>query len=154
MNLKYILFLALLLPFNIASNSFQDKSLGAMYKEAAKTNGIPVELLRAVCEIESKHNLKVKKVWDGGSYSYGVCQVKLGTARMLGFKGKEQQLINPNTNIDYAAKYLAYQLKRYKGDYKKAIVSYNRGSYNKNETMTYSGKVALAFLINTLKGNK
>ena len=154
MKLRYLLFLALLLPFNVASSSFHDKSLNAIYREAAKTNGIPVELLRAVCETESKHNLKVKRVWDGGSYSYGVCQVKLGTARLLGFKGKEQQLIDPNTNIDYAAKYLAYQLKRYKGDYKKAIVSYNRGSYNKDETMTYSGKVALAFLTNILKGNK
>jgi soluble lytic murein transglycosylase-like protein len=154
MKLRYLLFLALLLPFNVASSSFHDKSLNAIYKEAAKTNGIPVGLLRAVCETESKHNLKIKRVWDGGSYSYGVCQVKLGTARLLGFRGKEQQLIDPNTNIDYAAKYLAYQLKRYKGDYKKAIVSYNRGSYNKDEAMTYSGKVALAFLTNTLKGNK
>jgi soluble lytic murein transglycosylase-like protein len=83
-----------------------------------------------------------------------VCQVKLGTARLMGFKGKEQQLIDPKTNINYAAKYLAYQLKRYKGDYKKAIVSYNRGSYNKDEVMSYSGKVALAFLTDTLKGKK
>ena len=154
MRLIYLLFLALLLPFNIATSSFHDKSLNAIYREAAKTNGIHVGLLRAVCEIESKHNLKVKKVWDGGSYSYGICQVKLGTARLMGFKGKEQQLIDPKTNINYAGKYLAYQLKRYKGDYKKAIVSYNRGSYNKDEVIPYSGKVALAFLTDTLKGNK
>jgi soluble lytic murein transglycosylase-like protein len=154
MKLKYILFLALILPFNIATSSYQDKSLNGLYREIAKNNNINANLLKAVCEIESKHNLKVKKVWDGGSYSYGICQVKLGTARFLGFKGKEAELIEPKTNIDYAAKYLAYQLKRYKGDYKKAIVSYNRGSYNKDETMTYSGKVALAYLIESMKGKR
>ena len=78
--------------------------------------------------------------------------VKLATARAMGFKGTEKQLSSPDTNIEYAAKYLAYQLKRYNGNYEKAIVSYNRGSYSNEGKRSYSGKVALSFLLFKLKG--
>lgn len=149
---KYLLFLALILPFNVATSSFKENKLQTIYKTSATNNKINTDILKAVCEIESNHNLKLKKVWDGGSYSYGICQVKLGTARFMGFKGKESELMKPEVNVEYAAKYLAYQLKRYNNDYKKAIVAYNRGSYSKEEVKSYSGKVALAFLNMKLKG--
>lgn len=150
--LKYILFLALLLPFNMATSSFKENVLDSLYKKASKSNGIDNRILKAICEVETNHNIKLKKVWDGGSYSYGICQVKMGTARAMGFKGSDKELSNPEINIEFAARYLAYQLKRYKGDYKKAIVSYNRGSYTNEETKSYQGKVALAFLNNQVKG--
>lgn len=150
--LKYILFLVLLLPFETATSSYNDNTLNGMFKDAAKETNIPVNLLRAVCHVESKHNVKIKRVWDGGSYSYGICQIKLGTAKMMGFSGKETELIQVRTNIRYAARYLAHQLKRYNNNYEKAIVSYNRGSYTNQRTQSYSEKVALAFLNETLKG--
>ena len=149
---KYILFLALLLPFNMATNSFKENTLESFYNKAAISNGVDYRVLKAICEVETNHNTKLKKIWDGGSYSYGICQVKLGTARAMGFKGSDKELSNPEINIEFAARYLAYQLKRYKGNYKKAIVSYNRGSYTNEETKSYQGKVALAFLTNQVKG--
>lgn len=148
---KYILFLALLLPFNTASSSYKDNTLNGIYREASKRNSINADILKAICAIETNHNVKLKRVWDGGSYSYGICQVKLATARAMGFKGTDKELSTVNINIEYAAKYLAYQLKRYKGDYKKAIVSYNRGSYTGDEKLGYSAKVALAYLTDNIK---
>lgn len=149
---KYILFLALLLPFTVSAKSYKENSLYSLYKKAAVSNGIDYRVIAAICEVESNHNTKIKRIWDGGSYSYGICQVKLNTARAMGFKGKEMELSIPETNIEYAAKYLAYQLKRYKGDYKKAIVSYNKGSYSNEKPNSYQGKVAIAFLTNQVKG--
>lgn len=150
--LKYILFLAILIPYNSATSSYADKTLNGLYKAKAKQHNVSFEVLRAICEVETGHNVKLKRTWDGGSYSYGICQVKLATARAMGFKGTEKQLSSPDTNIEYAAKYLAYQLKRYNGNYEKAIVSYNRGSYSNEGKRSYSGKVALSFLLFKLKG--
>ena len=150
--MKYILFLSLLLPFNTASSSYKDNELNVVYREAAKKNKVNVNVLIAICEVETNHNTKLKKIWDGGSYSYGICQVKLATARAMGFKGSDKELSTPKINIDYAAKYLAYQLKRYKGDYKKAIVAYNRGSYSSEKMTGYAGKVGLAYLLYNSKG--
>lgn len=150
--MKYILFLSLLLPFNTASSSYKDNTLNGIYREAAKNNKVNVNVLRAICEVETNHNTKLKKVWDGGSYSYGICQVKLATARAMGFKGSDKELSTPKINIDYAAKYIAYQLNRYKGDYKKAIVAYNRGSYSSEQMTGYAGKVGLAYLLYNSKG--
>lgn len=65
---------------------------------------------------------------DGGSPSYGACQVKLATARHMGFKGTPSQLMEPRTNAAIAAKYLNYQIKRY-GSADKAVSAYNAGRY-------------------------
>lgn len=67
---------------------------------------------------------------DGGSPSYGLCQVKLATARHMGFKGKPSDLLKPDINADLAAKYLRYQLNRY-GSMEKALSAYNAGRYIK-----------------------
>lgn len=78
---------------------------------------------------------------DGNSDSIGVCQIKLQTAKMLGFKGTEKQLLNPHVNIKYAAKYLSHQLYRYDGDVTKSIISYNIGSAKALTHTGYSDKV-------------
>lgn len=90
---------------------------------------LPRGLLVAVCYVESHHKTNAVHKDDGNSPSIGLCQVKLSTARMLGYKGSEKGLINPATNVHFAAKYLAYQFFRYKGDIVKAIASYNSGTY-------------------------
>lgn len=103
---------------------------------AAKSVGIAPSILIAVCTTET--NLKNVHVQnDGGSPSYGVCQVKLATAHHMAkvyrkpavasFKGED--LKNPKNNAKVAAKYLKYQLERYDGNLCKAIAAYNAGSY-------------------------
>jgi len=128
--------------------SFQaNASVKGVFKIAAKEAGIPAKLLSAVCKVESGHRNIIN--WnDSGTPSYGQCQLKMQTARHMGFKGGVSALINPLTNARIAAKFLAWQLRRYGGDWKKAITAYNRGSYKHgvSKNNLYVTKVTLAML--------
>jgi soluble lytic murein transglycosylase-like protein len=84
-------------------------------------------LLSAICWVESKHTPAAINVVDGGSASYGECQVKLKTARYMGFKGHPSQLLKREVNREFAGKYLRYQLARYDGDVRMAVSAYNAG---------------------------
>ena len=101
---------------------------------------LPPELLSSLCYIESTHNINSIHINDGGSNSYGICQIKLGTAKHFGFKGNSKQLMDPAVNIHYAAKYLSYQHKRYKS-ITKAVIAYNRGNAKHLTKTSYSDRV-------------
>lgn len=120
----------LILVFATVSNSFN----------------LPVNLLSAVCYVESGHKPNAIHLNDGGADSLGMCQIKLTTARQLGYTGTANELqVNYKINIFYAGKYLRYQLKRYKGDQRKAIAAYNAGSWSgKSINIKYLNKVLLA----------
>lgn len=97
---------------------------------AAKAAHVSGALLVAVCMHESGDFTVTLNKKDGGSPSYGICQVKEGTAKMFGFKGPAQKLMDPKTNAKYAAKYLAYQVNRYGADeWVKLVAAYNAGTY-------------------------
>lgn len=116
---------------------------------ATQTYGLPPGLLSAVCYVESKHQPQYYINYnDGDGHSLGECQVKLETAKMMGYRWKvapgqseeEAEMIaanrlrdNVKLNTKYAAKYLKYQLDRYKGDIPKAIAAYNAGTYRTNK---------------------
>src|SRR5581483_1377227 len=102
--------------------------------KAAKIAKVSGTLLFAICSYESNgFTVQINKV-DGGSPSYGICHVKEGTARMLGFKGKTLELMNPVTNAKWAARYLAYQVSRYgEEDWCKLTAAYNAGSFNESK---------------------
>lgn len=104
----------------------------AIITEIAHLVGISPVLLLAVCWQESNHRNAINAM-DGNSASYGICQVKLSTAKMVMPSVKAGDLLNPTINSFIAAKYLKTQLKRYNGDEKMAIAAYNAGKvkYNK-----------------------
>jgi len=97
---------------------------------AAKVAKVSGTLLLAICSHESNNFTMNYVPHDHGSPSYGQCQVKKNTAELLGFKGKPEDLMNPETNIKYAALYLAYQQNRYgEDDWVMLTSAYNAGSY-------------------------
>jgi len=101
---------------------------------AAKAVGVPGALLLAICTHES--NLQnVIAPQDHGSPSYGLCQLKLGTAKAMGYKDGADGLMNPEVNAELAAIYLKYQLDRYEGDWCKAVSAYNSGTYNPSQVV-------------------
>lgn len=101
----------------------------------AKVVGVPGSLLLAICTVETKLT-NVVRVNDGPSSTYGVCQIKATTANLVGFKGNEQDLMDPKINVKYAARYLKYQLKRYDYNWCKATAGYNHGSYSPSKIRT------------------
>lgn len=94
---------------------------------------LPQGLLSSVCFVESSHNVGAIHYNDGKGNSVGVCQLKLATAKLLGFKGNEQQLKNYKVNVFYAGKYLKKQLDRYNGNADMAVAAYNAGKCRINK---------------------
>lgn len=93
--------------------------------------GLPDGLLSAVCWVESKHQVSAINAHDNGSPSIGLCQLKLETARGLGYRGTAKTLRqDAGINSFYAGKYLRRQLERYDGDIIKAVAAYNSGTYH------------------------
>lgn len=104
-----------------------------MFASISATLDLPPGLLEAVCYVESKHTATAFVSNDGGSPSHGMCQIKMPTAQLVGFKGDTKKLMVPKTNIFYSGKYLHHQLVRYHGDVFKAVSAYNAGTARLNK---------------------
>lgn len=139
--MKYIYTLSILLCANTIQAEFP-VSVSDALETSAKEFEIPSRMLKALCFVESSHNPKAINKIDGGSASHGLCQLKIKTAKYLGYSGNIRSLYNPYVNSYYAAKYLRYQLDRYNGNWVKAISAYNAGhAYRKINNMAYVKKV-------------
>jgi len=90
--------------------------IAALFLAASLSYGLPIGVLDAICQVETGSQPVVITPLDGHSASYGVCQIKLRTARSQGFVGTPSQLFNREVNIEYAARYFRYQLDRYQGN--------------------------------------
>ncbi len=109
-------------------------SIPLLFIAASVTFNLPVGLQSAVCYVESNHNAAVINPNDGGSPSHGICQIKLNTARQMGYTGSSEALRLPNVNIYWSASYLSHCLVRYDGDVLRGISAYNSGTYRINST--------------------
>jgi soluble lytic murein transglycosylase-like protein len=107
-------------------------ALLVLFAAVSQTFNLPQGLLASVCFVESSYDIEATNVDDGDGDSLGVCQVKVETARTLGFLGTAVQLKNPRVNSYYAGKYLHHQLRRYGGNLHKAVASYNSGTWRIN----------------------
>lgn len=125
--------LAGIFPNFVAAGIKVSPILSALQSQS-KIENVPFRLLNAICFVESRHNPNAINQYDGGSASYGLCQIKISTARFMGFKGAVHSLFDVTINTRLAAKYLHYQLTRYRGDWIKAISAYNRGHAGKTIT--------------------
>ncbi|HVT55666.1 MAG TPA: transglycosylase SLT domain-containing protein [Xanthobacteraceae bacterium] len=91
-------------------------------RQAAKA-GIPSDLVRAVIRVESDWD----KELTGFAGEIGLMQIKPETARLMGFKGKDDALYDPATNIRWGVAYLAAAYKLAKGDLCQTVLKYNGG---------------------------
>jgi hypothetical protein len=111
-----------------ATPSFSGRNhngLDSMIAEHARINGIPVELVHRVVIRESKYNPGA--VGHGGAL--GLMQIKHATARALGYVGSASGLLDANTNLTYAVKYLAGAYRTAGGNFDRAVSYYARGYY-------------------------
>lgn len=97
---------------------------------------VPVDTVLAVIQAESSGRPRAKRTEPDGRVSRGLMQVLDPTARELGL-ADVQQLYIPVVGISTGVKYLAQQLKRYRGNLANAIAAYNAGSARFNEDETY-----------------
>lgn len=108
-------------------------------------------ILLAICHVESSGNHKAVNISDGGSASYGYCQVKIQTARMLGFRGHISDLwFKKEVNREFGLKYLQYQNSRYLS-VEEIIAAYNAGSVKRNSRGEFVNKEYVQKVFNELK---
>ena len=98
--------------------------LDAMIARHAAAEGVPEDLVRRVIKRESRGNPRV--VSRG---NYGLMQIKPATARGVGYSGSAAGLLDAETNMTYAVKYLAGAYKVAGGNRDLAVHYYAAGYY-------------------------
>ena len=91
----------------------------------AAANGVPAALIHRIIIRESRYNPRA--VGRGGAM--GLMQIKHGTARALGYAGTPAGLLDADTNLTYAVRYLAGAYRVAGGDQNRAVGFYARGYY-------------------------
>ena len=115
----------------IATSAFSQAALAqrAKYEEMiathAKANLVPETLVHRVIVRESKYQASL--LGSGGAI--GLMQIKLATARSLGYTGTAEGLRDPATNLLYGIKYLAGAFRAANGDHDRAVHYYAAGYY-------------------------
>ena len=104
----------------------------------ASANGVPVELAQAVVRHESNFNAHV----TGRAGEVGLMQIKLSTARGIGYRGTRKQLYDPATNLAWGMKYLGQARKLAGGSECGTLSRYNGGLGNKRMIKSYCRGVA------------
>ena len=128
--------LALLAPIGLAACGARDSEKSAL-RHAGRTPAmdrlvarharelqIPESLLHRVIQRESGYNPAARN----GPY-YGLMQIHPQTARIMGYRGDPKGLLDAETNLRYAGKYLRGAWLVSDGSHDKAVGWYARGYY-------------------------
>ena len=70
--------------------------------------------------------------------NYGIMQIRLGTARAMGYTGSAAGLLDPNTNMQYAVRYLAGAYRAAGGNQSRAVALYASGYYHQAKRQGFS----------------
>ncbi|MEF0938828.1 transglycosylase SLT domain-containing protein [Rhizobium sp. BR 362] len=122
---------AVLTPQNYDSDvPPEEKSyVSRLIQKYAKLYEIPESLIHRVVHRESRYN---PKAYNRGGY-FGLMQIRYNTAKAMGYEGPPAGLLDAETNIKYAAKYLrgAWMVADNKAENKEAnaVQLYARGYY-------------------------
>jgi soluble lytic murein transglycosylase-like protein len=112
---------ALCFPHQATAQSAYDGLIAAQ----AQANGVPEALVHRVIQRESRYRAELV----GHCGCIGLMQIKLSTARALGYKGDAAGLRDPDTNLTYGVKYLAGAYRAANGDQGRAMRYYASGYY-------------------------
>ena len=98
--------------------------LRALINQYADEYEVPRALVHKVIIRESTHRPEARN----GPY-YGLMQILPATAHTMGFRGQPNDLLDAETNLKYAVKYLRGAWLLSDGDYDTAVSWYARGYY-------------------------
>ncbi len=99
-------------------------NLNSLIAHHAAANNLPEDLVRRVIHRESRGNPRA--VSKG---NFGLMQIRLGTARAMGYRGGIEGLLDADTNMTYAVKYLAGAYQVAGGNSDRAVHYYAAGYY-------------------------
>ena len=104
----------------------RDGALDAVIARHAAANGLPVELVHRVVIRESRYNPRAR---NGGNL--GLMQIKHATARGVGYSGSAAGLLDAETNLTYAVRYLAGAYRAAGGNASRAVAFYASGYHGR-----------------------
>lgn len=147
--INYLFCLTLPLAFLCTGAKETPPTVSDYITKAAEIEGVPPDLLRAICWVESENDVWAYAHNDGGkgNSAFGACQILYKTARGLGlgeYTGckvdfrENSKVVVPKSAIlcplfdikesaKYAAKYLKLKLEEYE-DPEEATAAYNTGT--------------------------
>ena len=96
----------------------------ALIRKYASLYQMPESLIHRVIQRESSYNPRARN----GSY-YGLMQILPGTAHTMGYTGPASGLLDAETNLKYAGKYLRGAWLVAHGSETKAVMWYAKGYY-------------------------
>lgn len=108
----------------VALHPNETPQLRGLIEAAAVENDIPVALVQRVVIRESTHRPEARN----GPY-FGLMQILPETARSMGFRGAPSDLLDAETNLRYATRYLRGAWLVSDGDMDRAVQWYARGYY-------------------------
>jgi len=110
-------------PAIAAPSASSGRPFDAMIASHAAANGIPPEIVHRVVMRESRY--RASAVGRGGAS--GLMQIKLATARSMGYSGSAAGLLDPETNLTYGVRYLAGAYRAAHGHHGRALGYYASG---------------------------
>jgi len=108
-------------------------NVSTMAASQAGTAGLPDSLVERIIRRESGGNSRAVHAGN-----YGLMQIRLGTARAMGYTGSAAGLLDPQTNMTYALRYLAGAYRAAGGNESRAIALYSRGYYYQAKAQGFS----------------
>lgn len=117
-------------PPEMSLHPNETPELRMLIQDAADENDVPVALVQKVVIRESTHQPAARN----GPY-YGLMQILPATARSMGFRGKPTDLLDAETNLRYATRYLRGAWLVSGGDMNEAVMWYARGYYYEAKRM-------------------
>jgi len=99
-------------------------NLDSLISRHAAANNLPEEIVRRIIKRESGGRSHV--ISKG---NYGIMQIRYGTARAMGYRGTPAGLLDADTNMTYAVKYLAGAYRAAGGNPSTTVHYYAAGYY-------------------------
>ncbi len=115
---------AAITPSGIDDVAPRSPELDLLIVKYASHYQLPVELVRRVVNRESTFNPGARN----GPY-WGLMQIRHDTARTMGYRGAAEGLLDAETNLRYAVKYLRGAFLTADGNHDRAVLLYARGYY-------------------------
>lgn len=108
----------------VAGHALGPAQMNLLIDRVARDNGVPASLVHRVVQRESGYNAGARN----GPY-YGLMQILPQTARTMGHRGAPETLLDAETNLRFAVKYLRGAWMVSDGDADAAVGWYSRGYY-------------------------
>ena len=103
-----------------------ESPLHEMIRAAAISHDINPQIAFGLIDVESTFKFNAQK-----NGNYGLMQIRMATAKAMGFKGSLNDLMQPENNLEYGMRYLQYCYDKH-GDDRLALGCYNGSTSSKN----------------------